>query len=273
MSTWDGGFSPAQSFHPEFGYLCPSARLRRKVRGVVITLAAGTVIAGSIALALLPQLAPQPPGDGARQPSVPQAALPATALPPLDQAADLRATKVADQVVPAATLAWAVATEHAAASRAQATCDDLSGAFLAPQCQLRKAGKSHSTHAARAPRDAGSRVATVTIGRADAAAQAGPPEAAPRDAGPQELGSHTALRPAPAAEAAATVVATNEVPAVVMPPSKPVVPAKKPVKIAQKQAPSRDSADNPAAPPSPGFNLFALFHQPPRTGNGSWAMQ
>jgi len=70
MSTWDGGFSPAQSFHPEFGYLCPSARFRRRARGVVVTLAAGMLIAGSMALALMPQLAPQPPGDGGRAESV-----------------------------------------------------------------------------------------------------------------------------------------------------------------------------------------------------------
>jgi hypothetical protein len=264
MSTWDGGSSPVQSFHPEFGYLCPSARLRRKVRGAVIALAAGTVVTGSVALALLPQLAPPPPGDVARQPSLQQAALPATALPPVDQAADLKRTKVADEVVPTAALARAVPTEWAAASRAQAGCDDLSGSFLAPQCQLGKAGKSRSTHKAHAPRDAGNRVA-LTIGRADAAAQAGPPEARSPDAGQQEGGPHNATaRPPPAAETAVALVATNEAPAVV---PKPPAPARKPVKT-HKQAPDTATAAIVPAARSQGFDLFALFHQPPRTGTG-----
>jgi hypothetical protein len=259
MSTWDGGFSPAQSFHPEFGYLCPSARLRRKLRGAVITLAAGTVIAGSMALALLPQLAPQPPGDGARLESVQEAARPAAVLPPLDQAADLKATRVADEVVPAATLARAVVTERAAASRAQATCDDLSGSFLAPQCQLGKAGKSRSTHMARARH---------------AAAQAGPPEGASREAGPQESGSRKVAtpRPAPAVETAAIAIATDEAATVAMPP-KPAAPAKKPVKTERKQAPDAATAGNAPAAPSLGFDPFALFRQPPRTGNGTFAFQ
>jgi hypothetical protein len=269
MSTWDGGFSPAQNFHPEFGYLCPSARFRRNARIAAITLAAGALIVTSMALALLPQLAPQPPGAGGREESV----LSSMALPPtIDKAADPKATSLAEEGIPAATMARAVATERAFASHAQAVCDDLSGSFLAPQCQLGKTGKSHAAHAAH---DAGNRGATVSIGRAEAAPQVEPPEAAPRETS-QELPRKVAVsRPAGAAKTAATAVATNEAPAAVMPPSKQAASVKKPAKIAQKQAPSRDvaSADSPAAPPSPGFNLFALFHQPPRTGNGFWAMQ
>jgi hypothetical protein len=266
MSTWDGGFSAAQNFHPEFGYLCPSARLRRKVRGAVIALAAGTVIAASMALALLPQLAPQSPGDRGRQ----ESARSATVLPPIDQAADLKATGVAEEGLPAATIARAVATERAAASRAQAACDDLSGSFLAPQCQLGKAGKSRATHTAHAPHDAGNRVATVAIGRADAA----PQEAAPREAGPLEGGPHkpAASRPTLAAETAVAMVTTNEAPAAAMPLPKPAAPARKPVKTEHKQAPDTPAAGVPAAPSS-GFDLFALFRQPPRTGNGIFAFQ
>jgi hypothetical protein len=56
--------SRAQSFHPEFGYLCPSPHMRRKVRSVVTTIAAVMSIAGGTALALAPQFAPQPSREG-----------------------------------------------------------------------------------------------------------------------------------------------------------------------------------------------------------------
>jgi hypothetical protein len=274
MSSWDGGFAPAQNFHPEFGYLCPTARLRRRLRGAVITLAAGTVIAGSMALAVLPQLAPQPPGDGARQGSLQgslqesvqepmqETALPATVPAPVVEVADRKATRGAAEAVSAATLARAVVMGPAAASRAQATCEDLAASFLAPQCQLGKAGKSRSSRAAHARHDAGNR---VTTGRADAAAQAGPPQAASLEAGSPETGTGKIVTPAPAVE---TAVAIDEAATVAMPPK----PARKPIKTERRQAPDAATArTTPAA--SPGFDLFALFRQPPRTGNGIFALQ
>jgi hypothetical protein len=282
MSTWDGGFSPAPNFHPEFGYLCPSARLRRKVRGAVVTLAAGTLIAGSVGLALLAQLSPRPPDDGGRQ----ETALSAMPLPPpIEKAADLKtpdikATGQADEGIPAIAMARAVASERAAAARAQASCDDLSGSFLAPQCQLGRTGKSHASRTARAAHEAGNRAATVSIGRADAALQTGPQEAGPRQSASQESAPRrvAASRLAPAVETAATAAATNEAPAAAMPAPKPAAPANKPVKSERKsptqQAPGREvaSADTPAAP-SLAFDLFGLFHRTPRTGNGIWAVQ
>jgi hypothetical protein len=142
-----------------------------------------------------------------------------------------------------------------AATRAQAACDDLSGSFLAPGCQLGKAGKSRQARAARAAR---SRVAGIPIGRADAAFEAG----SDRAAAPQlTLAAEGA---ALAANAAVPVQAAE----------RPVAPAKKPVKTAPKPAPGRDIATAEAVPaaPAPGFGLFGLFHEPPRTGSGAWAM-
>src|SRR5580704_4327013 len=165
MSTWDGGFSRAQNFHPEFGYLCPSARFRRKARNAVIMLAAGGLIAGSVALALLPQLTPQSSDDGGPEASTRTA----MAVSPVDRTADLKATSPTDEIAPAPTVPHTVAAERAAAAHAQASCEDLSGAFLAPQCQLGKAGKSHTAHV---PHEAGTRVAGVSIGRTSAAVQA-----------------------------------------------------------------------------------------------------
>jgi hypothetical protein len=144
------------------------------------------------------------------------------------------------------------ATDRFVRSRVQTPCDDLSGSFLSPQCQFGKAGRSHLAHLARA--EAGHRVANISIGRAGLEGE-----------------QHGAARTAPAAEAApaavATAVAADEA-SPVLPPAKP---AKKLVKAVPKPAPSRDtaSADTVASAPLPGFDLFGLFHQPPRTGNGS----
>jgi hypothetical protein len=269
MSTWDGGFSRAQNFHPEFGYLCPSAQFRRKVRNAVITLAAGGLITGSVALALLPQLAPQAPAGGAHEAT----ALSAMAVPPVEKAADLKASSPTDEGMSAPTMARVVATERAASAHAQASCDDLSGAFLAPQCQLGKAGKSHPAHAAH---EAAARVASVSIGRADAAPQAGPQDTAARAAAQEPTPRIAAAsRSAPAGETGVTAVAVSEAPTVVLPLPRPAVLDKKPVKIVHRQAPGQPGAgrevagaDAPAAAPAPGFDLFALFHQPPRTGTG-----
>jgi hypothetical protein len=238
MSTRDGGFSHAQSFHPEFGYLCPSAQFRRKVRIAVITFAAGALITVSVGLALLPQLAPQAPSGGAHEAT----ALTAMAVPPVEKATDLKATNSTDKSMTAATTARAGATERAASAHAQASCDYLSGAFLAPQCRFGKAGKSRRAHAAH---EAGARIASVPLGRADAAPQAGAAEAPAREGGP-------------APEAAGTAAAMNEGP------TRPTALDKKPVKIVHRpmqRAPSREAAGaNAPATPSRGFDLFAFFH-------------
>jgi hypothetical protein len=257
MSSKDAAPPRAQSFHPEFGYLCPSPQLRRKVRSVVVTIAAGMSIAAGTALALVPQFAPQAQfapqvsGDGMRAAS----ALSDTAVSPavpaiLVNGADAGGT--GGRLPPAVTHATAV-TDRAAGSHAGGSCDDPSGAFLAPQCQLGKTGKSRMMRATRAP---ASRVATVPVGRADAGLEAEPQNA----------------EAAPPSAAAATAFAMNEAPP--LPRARPAAPAKKQITMAQRQAPIRDPAGAapPAAAPSPGFDLFALFHEPSRTGSSAWAM-
>ena len=89
-------------------------------------------------------------------------ALPTPTDQAIDKAADLERTGLADEGRPAATMARAVATERATSWRAPAACDDLSGSFLAPQCQLGKTGRAHPMHPAY---EAGNRVATVSIGK------------------------------------------------------------------------------------------------------------
>jgi hypothetical protein len=241
--------SSAQSFHPEFGYFCPTPRLRRKFRSGVITLLAGMAIAAGATLALSPQLAPQ--SDAARRvamplveqlAAVPLAAMPLDATPvPLAE----RPLVLAQKSVPATAASTAPATRELATARARSSCDDLSDSFLAPGCQLGKAGKSRVARTARA---AAARAAAISSGGADA--------------GPQPT----------AAATAAPAVAASEA-AVAQPAERPV-PAKKPVKTAHKAMPGREVATADAAPPAPatGFSLFSLFHQPTRTGAGAWAM-
>src|SRR6202035_2021463 len=103
----------------------------------------------------------------------------------------------AGESLPATMARAAAVTDPAAPSRAQASCDDPSGAFLAPQCQLGRSGKSHMTRAARAARAASSRRAALPIGGADASLEAPPPRPA------------AAASPAPAAETAAAAAATD----------------------------------------------------------------
>jgi hypothetical protein len=246
MPTWDldAGPPPAQNFHPEIGYLCPTDQMRRKMRSAAMAVLAGMVITAGMGFALMAQLLPHPPADGVGG----EAVLSAMALPPSD-----KATRPAGESVPAPLALAAAVTEQADPSRAEAACNDLSGSFLSPQCRLGKTGKSRltrmtrMTRAARAARAASYQVATASIGRAD---EAGAKRAA-------------ASGSASAAETAAAAVATNEAPTVVQP-EKPA-PAKRRVKTAHKQAPNRNF-DAPAAAP------FGLFHEPSRTGSGAWAM-
>jgi hypothetical protein len=248
----------AQNFHPEFGYLCPSPQMRRRVRRAALTVLAGMAIAAGSALALVPQLVPQPPAEGAGELS---ALSLATASPSVEQAADEgRAWEgKANQGKLAAVAALATVTDRSptteryASARAQASCDDLSGSFLAPQCKFGKAGKVRMTRAARSARAGSRRVATIPIGRTEASLQVEQRAEQPRAA---------ASRSAPAAETAPVAAATNADPAV-LPVEKPAS-AKMPVKTAHKQTPSRDvgRVDAMALARSPGFGAFGLFHEP-----------
>jgi hypothetical protein len=243
MSTKYGrGDLSAQNFHPEFGYFCPSARMQRKLRSAAMTVVlAGLMLAAGAAVGL--QLAPS--DDDVRR----QEAPPVLVSRPLDQAAVADAARIADEGVPA--LMAQAAPVIGEGSRPQTSCDDLSGSFLAPRCQLGKTGK----HLARAARAARSRMAEIPIGRAQAGLEDGPQ-------GPE------VPRSTPAVETAVAIAATEA------PPGHPEAPAKKPVKIAHKPPPNPEIATSAhsAAPPTPGFDLFGLFHEPPRTGNGVWAM-
>jgi hypothetical protein len=235
----------AQNFHPEFGYLCPSPRLRRQLRKAAMTVLAGMAIAAATAHMLSSVLVPRPPGEVVAENSgeKPLPPLAAAVLPPL-------AAAVLPPIMPAPLQASA-----AAFARAQASCDDPSASFLALQCQPGKAGKGRLTRSARLAQGASRRVATVPIGRIDPAPEAEQSTAA-----------------GPPAEAAPTVLATDEA-LLAPPPQKPAKPAKKVVKIVHRHAPNRDygGVAPVAAAPSPGFGFFGSFREAPRKTNGDWA--
>ena len=109
--------APARNFHPEFGYLCPSAQMRRKVRRAAMTLLAGMLIAAGTVLALVVQLVLQPPGDAARR----ESALSAVALLRTDRPAG-----AADESL-SSTMARAPMSGQAALARAQQLQGDFEG--------------------------------------------------------------------------------------------------------------------------------------------------
>jgi hypothetical protein len=221
----DAHASPmAQSFHPELGYLCPAAGLRRRARRLAKLALVAVVVAGGSALGLSSALV-APPAEEAAGVKLEAAVLVPPSWEPMagEQAAPERA-------MPAALAAelprTAVPQGEAALAHARA-CNDLSASFLSLQCR--------SGRKARAATAATHRVASVPLGRVDAAAEVegGKPARGPLDAA---TAAHAEVAPADK-------------------------PAKKPVKAAQKPMPIHDNAETPVAAPAPAplLRLFGLF--------------
>jgi hypothetical protein len=134
MSSSRSDGSAAPDFHPEFGFLCPSARKRRGVRLATAIVVTALAIGATMGLAV------------AYHPDVTR---PATMAPPIDE------PPPAEAAVPAAD-----------ATRAHESCkgdaaQDLAAFFLSPAC---RSNKPHARHGARAA----NHVATVIIGRTEA---------------------------------------------------------------------------------------------------------
>jgi hypothetical protein len=214
----------ALNFHPELGYLVPSRSLRRKLCKVAAAALVGSAIAASTALALM---MPRSAVEGAAH----EEPLVAAAAPsvPVDQGAP------AIPAPPAMHLP----------ARAQGACDDLSTAFLAPECRSGRIGKARLAHA-RASR----RLATVTTG-----AEAEPQEAAP-------------------APGAATPAVAEAAPALPKPPPAIAAPAKPktPAKTARKERPAQEAASaDPGMPRGDPGLAFPRFVLPSLFGGADWA--
>jgi hypothetical protein len=218
----------AQQFHPEFGYLSPSAPMRRKMRRAAVMAVAGMVIAASTALALVPR--PAVDDNGRDEPALSAV----SGLQPVDDAV---AVTDAGPVTSAPPLR---VTGFSAPARAQSSCDDLSQSFLVANCRFGRAGKARTAHVLRA---ATHRVATVPIGRIDAEPQSEPHKV---------VAARVVQAAAPTAAQAAA--ASNETPAA-LPPA--AVPVKPPVKTVPKRE----------RPPSQEINAFSAAAATPWSGD------
>lgn len=247
------GMASVQSFHPEFGYLCPSAGLKRKLRTVVKGALALALITLGATLAVSALVMPQ-------RSQIVRTEAPAVAALPVDGPAKsppAAALAIVDARAPASPVL--APTGSAALARAQANCDDLSASFLSAGCQ-----PSRKSRFRRATQDA-RKVANAPIGHADAVPQTEPPQAA-------------AARPARGPEVLPAAVAGTAAPAGDREASAPEKPApRKPVKAAQKHAPGREAGPvetavatpAPPAAPTPFAKLLDFLRPATRYANGS----
>jgi hypothetical protein len=155
--------SPAPSFHPEFGYLCPSATFWRRVRIAAKVVLAGMAVAAGAAFGLSSVLLP--PVDQSKR------AAPAMVAQAPQQS---QQSPIAPAPTPALSEALpATPGAPAALAHAQASCDDPLVSFLSPQCQpVRK------SRALRAAQEKRRRLAVVPLGHVDAPANTASPPAA-----------------------------------------------------------------------------------------------
>jgi hypothetical protein len=222
---------PAPHFHPELGYLLPSALLRRGLRRAAVAALVGSAIAASTALALMPR----PPIEGVHQEEpVIAAAAPAVAIEasPAIQALPMQPPRVlTPRVLPR--------------PHAQGACDDLSTAFLAADCRSGRIGKARLAHAR-----AGHKLATVTIGRAE------------REVVGEE-------RSSPAAAPSAAEAQTLPKPPATTVPAKPKPPVKTVRK--ERPSQEAVAADPGAWGGNSGGSAFPRSVLPFRLGGNDWA--
>jgi hypothetical protein len=206
----DAQASPlAQSFHPELGYLCPAAGLRRRVRRLAKLVLVAVVVAGGSALGLSSALVAPPAEEAAR---VKLEA--ATVVSPI--AGEQAAPEPAMSAALAADMPRTAAPQGEAPLAHAQACNDPSASFLSLQ---RRSGRR-----ARAAHAASRRVASVPLGRVHAlaevegdkparvlleAATAAQAEAAPADK-PAKKPIKAAQKPTPIRDNAETPIAASE---------------------------------------------------------------
>jgi hypothetical protein len=145
MSSFRSEWAARPDFHPEFGYLCPSLRRRRRLRVVLVTAATVLAVGATMAFAA----AHRGDADGLARTVQPDTGADATPIPASTPATSTPADA-------AASPAPLPDTCKAAAS------GDPAGSFLGLHCRSGK--PQHVRHGARAAY----RVAVVILGRKDA---------------------------------------------------------------------------------------------------------
>ena len=230
MTRSRGRWPLAPDFHPEFGLLCPSARLSRTLRRVLLCLAAGVAVGATTVWAV-----PHLPAAKTEVPSIAAS----IAMPPATETA--APGRITRRIAAVPMLADA---DTSSGARAQATCKTLASSFLDPTCRPGKLRPRHAMHGKN-------RVATFMIGRASLSPEPTLPAARP------SLAAAASERSRPATAAATKSPAST--------PSfeRPAAPLKK--KASASNAPAAQIApkqDSGAA------KAFAALPWPVRGGSG-----
>ena len=225
----DAQASPfAQGFHPELGYLCPAAGLRRRVRRLAKRVLVAVVVAGGSALGLSSALV-APPAEEAAGVKLEAA----TVVSPI--AGEQAAPEPAMPAASAADMPRMAAPQGDTALEDAQACNDLSASFLSLPCR--------SGRRARAPQAASRRVARVPLGRMNTSAEV--------------EGDKPARGLLEAATAARAEAATADKPG-----KKPIKAAQKPMPIRDNA-----ETPVAASEPSPLLRLFRLFRDLPHLPN------
>jgi murein DD-endopeptidase MepM/ murein hydrolase activator NlpD len=150
-------FTIAPAHHPEFGYLCPSAAVRQRIRAAIVSAGVGMLVGGVIVLSLMDRRF----ADGPQNEQITTAAR-------MDQywTSNTRATDSANQVLPA-TIQGAAIVPNVLGS-----CVDDNRSFLNRKCRLINKRKTYFT------RPGVTRLATTAIGRIQSATDIERPVAA-----------------------------------------------------------------------------------------------
>jgi hypothetical protein len=256
-------FIVADDYHPEFGYLCPSPRMRKTLRMSAIAALMGLAVGAVTMLALdHRRSADQEPGA----PTL------ATAITATTEPTDARPT-------PASPTPNTAVADGSSASRLAASCSDLAGSFLDAKCQGKKQRKTHAARShslanlllghgsdtLRKPRPIAKIAAGETVPAAPNA-EASRPTIKPGVAKNAQASAAASTRsaatpstasPTPAASADAPVQAS-------------AARAKKPVKTAKRHRHEDVAIDSYAAlPPPPIRDPFGLFRPMPRFGSAT----
>jgi hypothetical protein len=227
--------SSTPDFHPEFGLLCPSPRMRRGLRLAVACVLVGMAIGATMELAIAHWRGGDAASPAARSFDEERLTLPGdAAFPPIDIPG-----------VPIRPSASIADPDEPAAARRQGICSDpslkdMAAAFLNPSCGL---SKSHVRHVARATY----RVATVVVRRTDV------PSA---EAAPVAVAAIEPLH-APAG------VALKAVPSTTQPIERPALPPKK-VKVVTSAPMVLTPPGRETIPQEAGITAFAATAWPGR---------
>jgi hypothetical protein len=139
-------FLSSDDFHPEFGCLCPTPRMRRKIRMIVASVSIGIVIGAISVLGLVHREGHEGDGRG----SGPSAAVATATVPATDE------TPFMTLPLPAAV------TSASGVPWASGPCQDPEQSFLDIRCERGKSG------VARSRRAIAHRIVSLPIGRSAA---------------------------------------------------------------------------------------------------------